>query len=79
MDFPAFFFVFFCMLREWLPIVSCAGHITSKRTYSERHTPSFAYKITNRQALDVLSQIVGHLRTYRSGTRTTGTWAGYAR
>jgi len=53
-------------LLEFVRDVVGAGHITSKRTYSERHTPSFAYKITNRQALDVLSQIVGHLRTYRA-------------
>ena len=43
-----------------------AGRITSKRTYSERHTPSFAYRITNRQALDLISQIAAYLRTYRS-------------
>lgn len=41
------------------------GRITAKRTYSERHTPSFAYKITNRQALELLVQINGYLRTYR--------------
>lgn len=42
-----------------------AGCITSKRTYSDRHTQSFAYKVTNRQALDLLSQIAPYLKTYR--------------
>ena len=52
-------------LLEFVRDTVGAGHITSKRTYSERHTPSFAYKVTNRQALDVLSQIVDRLKTYR--------------
>lgn len=43
-----------------------AGRITGKRTYSERHTPSYAYRVTNRQALDLLAQIAGYLRTYRA-------------
>ena len=34
--------------------------------YNERHTPSFAYKVSNRQALDLLSQISGYLKTYRA-------------
>lgn len=42
-----------------------AGRITRKRTYSERHAPSFAYKVTNRQALDLIAQVHGHLKTYR--------------
>ncbi len=43
-----------------------AGCITTKRTYSQRHTQSFAYKVTNRQALDLLSQIAPYLKTYRA-------------
>lgn len=43
-----------------------AGRITGKRTYSDRHTPSFAYRVSNRQALDLLSQIASYLKTYRS-------------
>lgn len=30
-----------------------AGRITAKRTYSDRHTSSFAYRITCRQALEL--------------------------
>ena len=43
-----------------------AGLITAKRCYSERLSPSYAYKITGRQALDLLVQIAASLRTYRS-------------
>jgi hypothetical protein len=53
-------------LLECVRAVIGAGQITGKRTYSERHTPSFAYRITNRQALDLLSQIASHLKTYRA-------------
>jgi len=42
-----------------------AGHVTAKRTYRAGHTPSFCYCIKSRQALDLLSQIAGFLRTYR--------------
>jgi hypothetical protein len=52
-------------LLEFVQTTIGAGCISGKRTYSERHTPSFAYKLTNRQALDVLAQVASHLRTYR--------------
>jgi hypothetical protein len=42
-----------------------AGRITSKRVYSERHSPSFNYQINSRQALTLLSQIVIYLRSYK--------------
>ena len=44
-----------------------AGKITNKRTYSDKHTPSYAYKITNRQALTLLEQIAQYLRSYKRG------------
>lgn len=53
-------------LLEFVRETVGAGRITGKRTYSERHTPSFAYKVTNRQALDLLSQIAAYLKTYRA-------------
>jgi hypothetical protein len=53
-------------LLEYVQDVVGAGRITSKRTYSERHTPSFAYRVSSQQALDLLSQIARYLRTYRS-------------
>jgi len=42
-----------------------AGHISSKRVYSEKHFPNAAYKITNRQALDLLEQITPFLQSYK--------------
>ena len=53
-------------LLEFVRETIGAGRITSKRTYSERHAPSFAFKVTNRQALDLLSQIALYLKTYRA-------------
>jgi hypothetical protein len=41
------------------------GRITKKRTYSDKHTPSATYIISNRQALDLLNQITVFLRTYK--------------
>ncbi|HTU65375.1 MAG TPA: hypothetical protein VMF52_05475 [Steroidobacteraceae bacterium] len=42
-----------------------AGKITRKRTLSARHTPSFCYAITSRQAMSLLCQIAPWLRTYK--------------
>lgn len=53
-------------LLEFVRLAVGAGRITSKRTYSENHTPSFAYKITNRQAIDLLKQIAPFLRSYKA-------------
>lgn len=43
-----------------------AGRITSKRTYSDKHTPSKTYQISNRQALDLLKQIAPYLKSYKA-------------
>ncbi len=42
-----------------------AGKITTKRTTKEHHSPSFAYAISNRQALALLSQVAPYLRSYK--------------
>jgi len=42
-----------------------AGKITRKKTTSDRHTPSFCYAITSRQALALLHQITPFLRSYK--------------
>src|SRR4051812_34266153 len=42
-----------------------AGRISGKVRSRPNHSPSFAYVITGRQALAVLSQIVRYLRTYK--------------
>jgi hypothetical protein len=42
-----------------------AGKITRKRTISARHTPSYCYAVSSRQALLLLSQICPFLRSYK--------------
>jgi hypothetical protein len=42
-----------------------AGKITRKKTTSDRHTPSYCYAVSSRQALSLLRQIVPHLRSYK--------------
>ena len=41
------------------------GKITNKRTISARHTPSFCYSVSNRQALALLKQVTPCLRSYK--------------
>ncbi|MCC7201258.1 MAG: hypothetical protein IT393_01140 [Nitrospirae bacterium] len=43
-----------------------AGRITGKRTYSNNHTPSKTYQISNRQALDLLKQTAPYLKSYKA-------------
>lgn len=43
-----------------------AGRVTKKRTYSDAHTPSATYLISNRQALRLLEQVRPYLRTYKA-------------
>lgn len=52
-------------LLEYVRDAVGAGHVTGKRTYRAGHSPGFCYCINSRQALDLLSQIAGYLRTYR--------------
>ena len=49
----------------WAREIIGAGKVTRKRTSSIRHTPSFTYSISNRQALEVLRQTMPHLRSYK--------------
>jgi hypothetical protein len=39
------------------------GKITRKRASQQHHTPSFAYAVSDRQALGVLEQIVPYLQS----------------
>jgi len=50
---------------DWARETIGAGKVTRKRTSSIRHTPSFTYSISNRQALEVLRQTMPHLRSYK--------------
>jgi hypothetical protein len=52
-------------LLEFVRQAAGVGVVTSKRTYDARHSPSFAYKVTCRQALGLLAQVAPHLKTYR--------------
>jgi hypothetical protein len=54
-------------LRAYVTSPIEAGKITSKRIASDRHTPSFCYSLSNRQALALLEQIAPYLRTYKRG------------
>ena len=54
------------MLLEFVLVAAGTGKITRKRVRSEAHTPSFAYNVTNRQALDLLCQIRPYLRSYKA-------------
>lgn len=55
-----------CLLDFVLERVG-AGKITAKMTVDPRHTPSWVYCVSNRQALTVLKQLIPHLRSYKSG------------
>ena len=50
-------------LLEFVRQIVGAGRITAKRTYKEYHSPSFAYTVSNRQALDLVTQIASYLKT----------------
>ena len=53
-----------CIL-EWILGTVAAGKITGKRTTSPRHSAGYTYAICNRQALDLLAQVVCHLHSYK--------------
>lgn len=53
-------------LLEYIQRVVGAGRISNKRTYGEKHAPSFHYQISSRQALDLLRQITPYLHTYKA-------------
>jgi LAGLIDADG-like domain len=52
-------------LLEYVALTLGAGKITSKRTVSEKHAPSFCYTVSNRQALSCIAQVMPYLRTYK--------------
>lgn len=43
-----------------------AGRITTKRTYRDHHSPSFTWRLTNRQALQLLVMTAPFLKTYKA-------------
>lgn len=52
-------------LLQYIRSIIGAGRITGKMTARSHHSPSFAYVISSRQALALLGQISGYLRTYK--------------
>ena len=54
-----------CLLEFVADRTGC-GKITNKRTTSEPHTLSFAFRVTNRQALELLRQVRPYLRSYKA-------------
>jgi len=53
------------MLKYAMRVIG-AGKITRKRTSSARHTPSYAFSVSNRQGLDLLSQIEPYMKSYKA-------------
>jgi hypothetical protein len=53
-------------LLAYVRSVVGAGRITSKACALPHHSPSFAYTVTSRQALSLLTQVSRFLRTYKS-------------
>jgi hypothetical protein len=53
-------------LLEFVHQAVGAGRVTRKRVTSDVHTPSFAYRITSRQAIALLQQILPHLRSCKA-------------
>ncbi len=57
-------------LLEFVRTALGAGQITAKRTYDVKHTPSFSFRVTNRQAIDLLRQVAPYLRSYKAARAT---------
>ena len=53
-------------LLEFVLSTAGVGKITNKRIAQAHHTPSFVYAIYNRQALDLLEQLLPYLRGYKT-------------
>jgi hypothetical protein len=53
------------VLLEYVLLVVGAGRITNKRRSRAHHSASFAYVISSRNALALLSQLVPYLHTYK--------------
>lgn len=50
-------------ILEFVLAKTGTGKITNKRTSRVHHAPSYAYTITNRQALELLRQTVGYMHS----------------
>ncbi len=52
-------------LVQWALEASGVGKVTGKRTTSPKHAPGLTYSVSNRQALDLLHQLLPYLRSYK--------------
>jgi hypothetical protein len=52
-------------LLEFVAQSTGVGKITRKRIVSTRHSPSFTYAVSNRQALELLRQLVKYLQSHK--------------
>ena len=52
-------------ILNYVRLVTGAGHISKKRTYAEHHKINHTFKLTNRQALNLLIQITPFLRSHK--------------
>jgi hypothetical protein len=53
-------------LLQYVQAIVGAGKMTRKVRVREHRSPSYAYALSNRQALCLLGQITGYLRTYKA-------------
>ena len=53
-------------LLEYVQKTVGIGNITTKKVYSDKHSPSFTFQVFSRQALDLITEITPHLRTYKN-------------
>ncbi len=49
-------------LLEWVKKIIGAGQISRKKAYHEKHSPSYVYRICNRQAFNLLAQIHQYIK-----------------
>lgn len=52
-------------MLEFVKSVTGVGKITSKKTTQDHHKTSYAYYVSNRQALGLIEQIFPYLRSYK--------------
>jgi len=52
-------------LLDWVLEKTGVGKVYSKKIYNKKHSPTFFYKVTGRNALPLLKQILPYLRTYK--------------
>lgn len=57
-------------MLEWIKRSVGAGQLAKKKSYSKKHSLTYTYRITNRQAFNLLAQIHPYLKAYNKKERT---------